>query len=110
MAKEIDEKEEDIVPGQEIDFCTMGMFIIGEFTRLSVPADLPCIGFTAVNVRTLPLNMRVRGSGSLVMNLRYSFLKDVIDVAWSCYERHSSKIECSTNSKYLRVRLTSHEP
>jgi hypothetical protein len=37
MAKEMDEKDEDIAPDQEVDFCTMGMFIVGEFTPLCAP-------------------------------------------------------------------------
>jgi hypothetical protein len=97
MAKEMDEKDEDIAPDQEVDFCTMGMFIVGEFTPLCAPDDTSFIGFAAVNVRTVPLKMRGYGSGSLVVNLQYSFWKNGIDVAWLLYGTYCSNIQHSTN-------------
>ena len=32
-----DEEEEDISPEQEIDFCTLGMFIIGKISDIKSP-------------------------------------------------------------------------
>ena len=38
MAKDAEEMEEELAPDQEIDFCTMGMFIVGKCLFLSCPA------------------------------------------------------------------------
>jgi hypothetical protein len=43
------EEEEEISPGQEIDFCTMGMFIIGKNTFGSVNLFFVFVFFQALS-------------------------------------------------------------
>lgn len=73
MAKDTGEKEEEIAPGQEVDFCTLGMFIVGEsplfslFTKTS--ECFQCV------VRGLPAKLWVHKTGSILCILK-KYLKD----------------------------------
>ena len=55
MAKDSGEMEGEIAPEQEIDFCTMGMFIVGESVVIpSWPSTPLRPSVIAATVRTLP--------------------------------------------------------
>lgn len=73
MAMDTGEMEGEIAPDQEIDFCTMGMFIVGECLLLSLLGQA-CKFYQCGAVRGLPAELLGHKTGSIVCALK-KFLK-----------------------------------
>jgi hypothetical protein len=70
MAKDTGEKEDEIAPDQDIDFCTLGMFIVGE-CMLLFPPNQPRESYHrhCAIVRACSFKVQPKESGSVVVNL-----------------------------------------
>ena len=84
MAKDTGEIEGEIAPEQEIDFCTMGMFIVGESCAYPLlgghPRTPECYCCCCAN---FACKMRARVSGSVVPNTEYAYSERRV---LSCFE------------------------